>query len=897
MNFSTDVSKQSEVKPFLLMQESYISCNIDEKDGQLTMLDRDFEGCVVVAFSKPMNSDAIGSVTFEGKQIDYVLKPMAIAQGRWMLAIKVVGLANEYNKEYHLHIEGFFDSEGNCMNPTDVILRTEGRKQPIEAYIQHDMIALQAATEGIVLLKNDNDTLPLSPGTINLIGTGQNLFRIGIVGAGKINPRYVVNFKEAIRDSQDYFLNESLSAFYDFGDNIFPDKEMISDAVNKSGTALILIARTSGENIDNSSVSGEYYLTDDEENIIRLTAESFEKTVVVLNTPYPMDVDWSNKYKIDALVYSGVGGMLGGQALFDVLTGKESPSGKLTDTWAKQYSDIPSSRNFYDSAKDGCRLHADQDIWVDTVYEEDIYIGYRYFDTFHVVPAFPFGYGLTYTTFKLDILSFDYSFEHGIKVLIDVTNTGTVAAKEVVQIYISKPNGNLEQPFRELIEFDKTKKLIPNETEQLTFQIPIDQLVSYDEKKAAFCLEAGTYSVFVGNCLPNSEKIGSFDIEKYKIIKQVENHMVPVERPVILSSLKPIESFPVGNKSGIKRDVSGIEPKRTPQEASAMYESNVQKRIQSRFNDAIKEKSDTIIHFSDVVNNTELAEDFAAQLTVEELARITVCASSGWGMHEIGVAGRLSRLEKWELPEMTVSDGNSGVNVRIPNIGLPTSVVCGATFNKQLIQEAGRVLGEEARELGVDLLLVPAMNLHRNPLNGRHAEYFSEDPYHTGIMAGYFCKGIMETGVGTSYKHCIANNCEASRKRNQSIMTERAIRDIYYKAFEIAMNIQMPDSIMTSYNAVNGTFCAADPELLREMFRKENGFDGFIMTDWNSYDSCDIIEMIVGGNNWITPGTKDDKYTGRIIEAVQNGKLLEECLIESVAYIVKSLARMQKRKK
>lgn len=890
MDFLTSIPRGKEDKPMLLMQEQRLLFNVDEKDGQLAMLDRDFVGSAVATFSKTMDPIVQGRVTLNGQEVAYTLKPMSIARGMWMLGIPVAGLANDYDTDYNIHVEGFTDTDGNIMSPVELVLHTDERKFPKEEYLAHDAVALQAAEEGIVLLKNENQALPLESGVINILGTGQNLFRIGIVGAGKINPRFVVNFKEAIRDSMEYELNETLSQVYNCGRDVFPEEDILKSAIKKSDTALIVLARTSGENLDNSSGKGEYCITDEEELLIKQTTEAFSKTAIILNSPYPMDVTFVEKYKVDALVYAGVEGMLGGQALFNILTGKVCPSGKLTDTWAKMYTDIPSSKNFYDCATDGPRLDADTDIWLDTVYEEDIYVGYRYFDTFKVKPAYPFGFGLSYTTFRVDTNQVVFDEKEGMRISVEVTNSGKTAGKEVVQIYVGKPDGILEQPQKELVEFDKTKLLEPGESQILNFYIPMSHLTSYDEGMAAYIIEAGTYTVYTGTSVEDAVIVGSFEVTQLHVMKQVKNRMVPVVRPKVLSKNEWKETYPTGEKSGVKPEVHKVEPARQIESYKVEIKAEILAKIQAKIEPEVYEKE---ILFKDVLDNFELALDYASQLTIEELARLTVCASSGWGMQDVGVAGRLARLENRDIPEMTVADGNSGVNVRIPNIGLPTSVVCCASFNKSLLKEIGRTLGEEAKTLGVDLMLIPAMNIHRNPLNGRHAEYFSEDPYLAGVMAGNICIGMAEVGVGTCYKHCIANNCEASRKRNQSIITERAIRDIYFKAFEIAMEIQMPDSIMTAYNAVNGVHCAADLELIRGMFREENGFDGFVMIDWNSYDTCDIAEMIAGGNNWITPGSKDDKFTSQIELAVAEGRLSKDCLIESVAYIIGALAKLQ----
>lgn len=312
---------------------------------------------------------------------------------------------------------------------------------------------------------------------------------------------------------------------------------------------------------------------------------------------------------------------------------------------------------------------------------------------------------------------------------------------------------------------------------------------------------------------------------------------LPVEMDVFS---KRKNHFPKGEHTGIKENVTEL----TPKSARKAYAEE----------------------------NAELG-DFIDQLTVEELARLSVCASHGWGMHEKGEAGRIYCLEAYDMPEYVVADGNNGVNVKRKNIGMPCSNTVCAAWNSELAYQVGAVIAEEAKENNIQMILAPAMNIHRNPLDGRHPEYFSEDPYLAGIMAGNQSKGLEEHGVSSCIKHVIGNNCEASRKRNQSMIPERALREIYLKVFEVAMGVHKPDSLMTGYNAVNGCYTASDEELLQGIFRKEFGFTGFVMTDWNSYDTAGVTEPVQAGNAWMTPGTADDTYVTPIVEGVKNGEI------------------------
>lgn len=873
--FFANLPRGKEDKP-LLFSFGPITYNHHDIDGLYSMLDKDFSGCILMNFAKPMNDKVKGTVTLDGQTVKHhCLKFMPIMGNLWVLAVRVRGLISEYGKEYVLHVEGFVDEDGNEMNPQDFTVQSVERVYPQEQYAAHEAIALQAAEEGIVLLENKDDVLPLKKNTtLNVFGKAMHQFRVSAAGAGKINPRYIIDFFEAVREGDVFELNEELVDFYRCDEDAVPEEMVLQNARSRSDTAVMMITRSACENIDNSSAKGEYYLSDEEDVLMRKLSESFAHVIVILNTAYPIDVSFVSKYQIKGLIYLGIAGMLAGPALLHVLSGKINPSGKLTDTWAKDYFDIPSSRNFYDSV-DKPLLDTDGGVYMDTCYEEDIYVGYRYFKTFGEKAAYPFGYGLSYTAFKISASKVEFSTTQGLAICAKVTNTGQRAGKEVVQIYAGQPDGKLEKPERILIAFDKTRLLQPGESQELYFEIDHKYLTSYDEQKAAYVMDAGTYTVYVGNDV-NAPVYGSFILDEVKVVKQVSNLMTPNQELVYLSKRNPEETWPQGEKTVVKEQAQGFVP-RTERRSYA-----------SKFSGR---KPAGKLYYGDVKQNPELAEDFVAQMSVEELARISVCASAGWGMEGIGEAGRVFQVEGYQIPNIPVADGNSGVNLNQTNIGMPSGAVLCSSFNRELIEEVGRVIAEEARELGVPLILAPAFNIHRNPLCGRNPEYFSEDPYLAGVMAGNYVKGMEEAGVATSMKHLLANNCESTRKRNMSILSERALREIYFRAFEIAMDVKMPATFMTAYNACNGQPTAADSELLQGLLREECGFDGFIMTDWGTYDSVDIAEMVQAGNSWITPGSTDDTYTQQIVAGVADGRIELERLQENVTWLIKTLVR------
>lgn len=798
--------------------------NIDDIDGAVYMLDHDFSGCVVMQFSKKMRGEQTGTVTCLGEKRNYVLKNVRAAGDAQMLGVFVRDICTEYDHEYTLHFEGFVDEDGLMIEPTDVSFKTDAREAYDPKYMDNEKIALQAAQEGIVLLEN-NGVLPLQEKQLFVSG-GEN-FRITAVGAGKINPRYVTGLQNAIGES---------------------GLEVSQDA----DTALVVISRPSGENYDNNACKGEFYLSDEEDQNIVSLKKKYKKLIAVVNSGYPMDVRWVKKYDVDALIWCGFSGMFGGRALVDVLTGEVNPSGRLPDTWSNDYWDIPSAKNFYQPETPEQALDADHDVWVDTCYEEDIYIGYRYFETFNKVVAYPFGFGLSYTSFKVSgKLLADTIADEEIVVTAEVENIGTRAGREVVQIYAAIPDGVLEQPAKRLVAFGKTTLLQPGERNEVVLSISRRHLASYDEGCASWVMEKGKYLFYVGTSVKEVKQAGELELDETIVIKKTVNRVLPNIDFEKLS--KNSDFFPQGVHSGIKENVHELSPK------SAR------------------------VHIEEC-NVPDVAE--ADEWSASEMARLSVCASAGWGMHQKGEAGKIFRVEGKNLPYYACADGNSGVNVNRKNIGMPSSNMVCASWNTDLAYEVGKIIAKEAKENDIQMILAPAMNIHRNPLCGRHPEYFSEDPLLAGMMAGNQCKGLEEEGISASVKHVACNNSESSRKRNQSIVSERALREIYLKAFEIALEIHKPDSIMTGYNALNGVFTAEDEELIQGIFREEFGFDGFVMTDWNSYDTADIPAAVQAGNCWMTPGSEDNTYVDKIVEGVNAGIIDEKRLRNNVKYML-----------
>ncbi|MEK3834696.1 glycoside hydrolase family 3 protein [Paenibacillus sp. FSL R7-0128] len=849
--------------------------DIDEVDGQISMFDRSFAGSIVLPLFRKMDETIKGKVTVNDIELDRVwLRTFTQIKNTQVLGLPVRHIIREYGRTYKVRIEGFVDMTGVMMEPQEITVTTLPRKEPVSGYEEHDRVALEAAREGIVLLKNEGNILPLSKGELlNVFGTGLFDFRAGTVGAGKINPRYLISMIRAIEEHSEFTLNSEVQALYGNGTETLPDKGILESAYRQSKVALIVISRRSGEYLDNSAVPGEYYLSSDEEAMISAVSGTFEQTIAIVNSGYPMDMAWVEKYNIKTLINCGFAGMFGGLALVEILDGRVNPSAKLPDTWSYDYYDHPASRNFYDAVDGKPVLNSSLPQFVDTYYEEDIYVGYRYFETFRKAVAYPFGFGLSYTTFGLNISSLEHGDE-GTTLKVQVKNTGNTSGKEVVQVYAEEPDGKLEKPSRKLIAFAKTEALKPGETQEIICHIPIVRYASFDSDTACWLMEEGRYIIWAGTSVMHVQKAGEFELTENRTLKKVVNRMVPPVPIQTLSKLDPEATYPQGAFSGLKPDATEL----TPKANRPKYQDKLP---------VATEVPDTIIKFTDVIKQPERLDSFVKQLSDEELARLSVCGSSGWGMHEKGEAGRVFLLDRYDMKPFVVADGNSGVNLKQPNIGMPTSTVVCSSWNTKLSYEVARVIAEEASENNIHMILAPGMNIHRNPLNGRHPEYFSEDPYLTGMMAGYFSKGLEEHGVSSCLKHVVANNCETVRNRNHSLITERALREIYLKAFEVALEVHQPDSIMTGYNAVNGVFAAADEEMIQGIFREELGFGGYVMTDWGSYETADIVEAVQAGNCWMTPGTNDDTYVLPIVNGVNEGRIERVRLEKNVWYLLK----------
>lgn len=693
--------------------------------------------------------------------------------------------------------------------------------------------ARQAVAEGQVLLRNENQTLPLKKDTqVALFGRIQlNYYKSGTGSGGMVNVNKVTGILEALEESELVTVNEKLLAAYrewekenpfdegiGWGNEPWSQEEMeISEELaekvaGETDTAIVLIGRTAGEDKDNRNSPGAYLLTKKEEELLGTVRRHFASMTVVLNVGNIIDMSFIDNYRPDAVLYAWQGGMVGGLGAVDVLTGKVSPSGKLTDTIAYAVSDYPSDENFGDG---------DQEL-----YEEDIYVGYRYFETAAKEKVrFPFGFGLSYTKFAVKTTGFETGKDK-LTVSVSVTNTGSFSGKEAVQVYVKAPQGALGKPSMCLVGFAKTKELEPGENTSLVLTIPFYAFASYDETgvsgfASSYVLEKGTYHIYVGDSVRDVAEAGSFVLKETRQLEALSQALAPVKP---FQRIKPVENSD-GSFSFIREEV----PLRKT--------SPVQKREQNLPKE-IPFTGDQGYRLADVRSGRVTMNDFIAQLDDEDLS----CIIRGEGMSSPKVTpgtaaafgGVSEPLKRFGIPCGCCSDGPSGMRLDsgMKAFSLPSGTLLACTFNEQLMEELYGYTGIEMVKNQVDNLLGPGMNIHRHPLNGRNFEYFSEDPLVSGKMAAAMIRGLQRAGVTGTAKHFCGNNRETRRHYLDSVVSERALREIYLKGFEIAVKEGNADSIMTTYGAVNGLWTAGSYDLNTTILRNEWGFTGIVMTDW-----------------------------------------------------------------
>ena len=685
-------------------------------------------------------------------------------------------------------------------------------------------LSREVAAEGIVMLKNDNNVLPITKDrVVSVFGRVQNdYFYVGYGSGGDVKVPYKVSLMDGIRNNGKIAVNELLADTYkkwgeknpvDDGfwghwpmcyDEMPVDFSMAKTAASQSDTAIIVIGRAAGEDRENKLEEGSYYLTETEKQVLESVTSAFDKVVVLLNCGGIMDMSVFASYgdKISAILYVWQAGMESGNAIADVLSGDVSPSGKLTDSIAKNYYDYPGSKDFGDKKFN--------------FYTEDIYVGYRCLETFGKQNVlYPFGFGMGYTDFEISNIKCDCD-KKTLSIAADVKNTGLYSGKEVLQVYFEAPQGRLGKPARTLVAFKKTQKLFPGESETVELSFRINDMASYDDEiEYAYILEKGLYKIYLGTDVRSAEICCEFDQEKTEIVKrcsQTAAPVVPFKRIKYTGDSVTYVDAPLA-KYDLKEIILGNLPAEIPYTGDIGYK------------------------LADVKSGKISMQQFVAQLNNDELEAISrgdyvMNSPLGAAGNAGAFGGVLESLREKGVPAATTTDGPSGIRINAGASLLPVATELGCTWNPELVESLYELVGEEMTRVGSHVLLAPGMNIHRTPLCGRNFEYFSEDPLVTGVMAAAVVRGVQKAGVSACPKHFACNNQETNRIHNDSRLSERALREIYLKGFEICVKTANPQNLMTSYNKINGVWGHYNYELCIRILRGEWGYKGNIMTDW-----------------------------------------------------------------
>ena len=785
-------------------------------------------------------------------------------------------------------------------------------QRKVTASPAHLELARRACREGIVLLKNDRQVLPVKEGTVlALFGKGVFDYVKGGGGSGDVTVSHVWNLYDGlVKREQPAKVYEPLAQFYKEnvqkqyakgaapGMTVEPEipKELLEGAKKEADLALIVISRFSGEGWDRKSVpyegafpseieqaelnkrifeNGDYCLTNAEQAMVDAVCANFSNVAVVLNVGGMVDTSWFvHNDQIQAAVFAWQGGMEGGLAAADILLGVENPSGKLPDTFAASLDGYPSTADFHESPD-----------YVE--YTEDIYVGYRYFETMKHEENrvnYPFGFGLSYTEFKTEVL---WAGERNgrICISVQVTNTGKAAGKEVVQAYYGAPQGLLGKPARELAAYEKTRLLQPGEAQVLTLTFAVSSMASYDDAgkvaKSAYVLEEGIYCFYVGNSVRDAVMADyMYELDENRVVEQLTQKAAPsllTKRMVSDGSMAAMEESAKTAPHNCMENGLGWSSDETEGMSPRVREG---KRRQLFVQDTDK------ILLDDVAQGKADLDAFMAQLSEDDLAELL------GGQPNTGVANTFGfgNLEQYGVPNVMTADGPAGLRIA-PECGVyttawPCATMLASTWNPSLVTEVGCAAAKEVKENNLSVWLAPAMNIHRSPLCGRNFEYYSEDPFLTGTIAAAMVKGIQSQKIAATVKHFACNNKETNRKNSDSRVSERALREIYLKGFEICVKQSQPWALMTSYNLVNGQRASENKELLEGILRGEWGFEGVITTDWWTFG--EHYKEVKAGND-IKMGTG---YPERLLLALQQGLVTKDELVTCTRRVLELILKL-----
>lgn len=771
-------------------------------------------------------------------------------------------------------------------------------------------VARRAAAEGMVLLKNEGQLLPLKEGAkVALYGVGASRTIKGGTGSGDVNERETVSIYQGMKNAGFEITTEDWIKDYDkqYQDARYAWRDEIENKASKledqvsgffnvysttpfrmpagapvtktdADVAIYILSRVAGEGADRFDEAGDYYLTEEEKKQLADICGMYKHVIVAVNTGGLADLSFMDEYaNIEALLQIVQPGMEAGNAFADIISGKVTPSGKMTDSWAYKYEDYPNSKTFSHNNGNVNKEY----------YTEGLYVGYRYFDSFDVPVRYGFGYGLSYTTFETKVLSAVLK-DNKIIVETETTNTGnTYSGKEVVQLYATCPAGKLEKEYRRLAAFGKTGLLAPGQSEKMTLEIALNRLTSYSESEAAWVLEKGSYVIWAGNSLESSLPCAVLTLDGDVVLTKTQN-ICPLKEE--LEEMK---------QSSEKMN----------QKLAALLKLTEEKALPVMELKAADVATRVVEYYSNAECVPAEAREFVDTLSTEKLVALASGdpgkgQGSNLGSAGIAVPGSAGETNDCALedgiPGIVLSDGPAGLRLmkhynvyegKIVNkpfkftmegglfcegepadpgetwyqycTAIPVGTLLAQTWDTALIEEVGEMIGGEMEEFSTTLWLAPGMNIHRNPLCGRNFEYYSEDPLVAGKIAAAMTNGVQKVpGCGTTIKHFACNNQEDNRMGSDSILSERTLREIYLKGFEIAITESQPMSIMTSYNLINGVHAANCEDTCTKAARCEWGFQGMIMTDWTTTEhgeDCTASGCMRAGNDLVMPGAFSDR--------------------------------------
>ena len=789
----------------------------------------------------------------------------------------------------------------------------------------HRLLSREIATQSMVLATN-NDILPLtSTDQVVLFGLGTSKTVYGGTGSGivyqkgtkiPINPVMVL---EGIQNKKDKFIYVENDIGYELGTGIDYGKNLTEDNIKEFSTkregakrtiAILTISRISGEGSDRSrdSSSEGTLLSKRELDTFDSIKKYFDKIVLVLNVPSVIELNGLDQDKNVSILIAFLPGMEAGNAIADILVGDVNPSGHLTDTWAKTIDDYPTTSTFSENIKY-------------VKYKEGIFVGYRYFEDNAETQkkvVFPFGYGLSYTTFNIESKC-EYDQNKKIfTVTSKVTNTGKRSGKQVVQVYVKKPeNKTFIKAQRELVAFNKTKEIKPGEVQELTMTFELKYLSSYDDigvtgNPACYVLDKGYYDIYVGDSVMATRNaqniIYTYTQNEIEVLEKLTNRLIPKDPDVFDANTKPDFNDLFFDNDQENYECTKDNIINNNYHYSENNEENRHLNIKSLIKDNLVENENTnlptdrinTINFKTVLTRNYTLEQLVDTMTNEELAFLSFgkIATIRDGTGIIGGYYNSGPTGKYNIPFGDTLDGPAGLRqseVKMGSTAWPCSTALASTFDVEILKKVGEETGKEARKVGCSFWLAPGMNIHRNPLCGRNFEYYSEDPVLSGKMAAAITKGVQSKRVSITLKHFAFNNKEENRNGDKdayylasdSRMAERTAREIYLKGFEIAIKEAKPWSIMSSYNRMNSMKTAESYDLLTEILRNEWGYDGLVMTDWDTKSHNDIEAH--SGSSVKMPDNKESTIT--IMTGLIKGTVTRNDLKRNIKYMLNTLGK------